>query len=131
MQVIIHNQQAYKGDFMHQWSSQWGFNSTSVSFPFHVVYKYVILEAAVLQNILKIISYNFFKYLFKYIYTVIVVRNKKTFFALKTDNSLFCHLDITTIQNSYCVSNAVDYAKKNDVLPTICQLNAVVSNLNI
>ena len=23
----------------------------------------------------------------------------------------------------YCVSNAVDYAKKNDVLPTICQLN--------
>ena len=28
-------------------------------------------------------------------------------FALKTDNSLFCHLDIPTIHNSYCVSNAV------------------------
>jgi len=45
------------------------------------------------------------------------------FFALKTDNSPFCHQDIPTIQNGNCVSNAVDYAKKNDVLPTICQLN--------
>jgi len=26
---------------------------------------------------------------------------------------------IPTIHNGYCVSNAVDYAKKNDVLPTI------------
>jgi len=42
-----------------------------------------------------------------------------TFFALKTDNSLFCHRDIPTIHNGYCVSYAVDYAKKNDVLPTI------------
>ena len=42
-----------------------------------------------------------------------------TFFALKTDNSLFCHWDISTIHNGYCVSNAVDYAKKNDVLPKI------------
>ena len=45
------------------------------------------------------------------------------FFALKTDNSLFCHWNIPTIHNGYCVSNAVDYAKVNDVLPTICQLN--------
>jgi len=43
------------------------------------------------------------------------------FFALKTDNSLFCHRDIPSIHNGYCDSNAVDYAKKNDVLPTICQ----------
>jgi len=41
------------------------------------------------------------------------------FFDLKTDNSLFCHRDIPTIHYGYCVSNAVDYAKKNDVLPTI------------
>jgi len=27
------------------------------------------------------------------------------------------------IYNGYCISNAVDYAKKNDVLPTISQLN--------
>jgi len=39
-------------------------------------------------------------------------------FALKTEHSLFCHRDIPTINNGYCV-NAVDYAKKNDVLPTI------------
>ena len=31
--------------------------------------------------------------------------------------------DIPTIHNGYCVSNEVDYAKKNDVLQTICQLN--------
>jgi len=41
------------------------------------------------------------------------------FFALKTDNSPFCHRDIPSIHNGYCVSNAVDYAKKNYVLPTI------------
>ena len=49
--------------------------------------------------------------------------NKTTyflFFALKTDNSLFCHRDIPTIHNGYSVSNAVDYAKKDNVLPTIC-----------
>ena len=60
-------------------------------------------------------------------------------FALKTDNSLFCHRDIPTTLYRYitatalvmqsimqrktmfyhCVSNAVDYAKKNYVLPTI------------
>ena len=44
-------------------------------------------------------------------------------FALKTDNSLFCHRDIPTIHNGYCVSNAVDYAKKNDVFQRFCQLN--------
>ena len=54
-----------------------------------------------------------------------VVRNKKPtyfhFFALKTDNALFCHQDIPTIHNGYCVSNGVDYAKKNYVLSTFCQ----------
>jgi len=54
---------------------------------------------------------------------IIVVRNKKPtsfhFFALKTDNLFFCQRDIPTIHNGYCVSNAVDYAKKNYVLPTI------------
>ena len=35
-------------------------------------------------------------------------------FALKKDNSLFCHRDIPTIHNGNCVSNAVDYAKKKD-----------------
>jgi len=63
---------------------------------------------------------------------IIVVRNKKptyfTFFALKIDNSLFSHRDIPTIHNAYCVSNAVDYAKKNDVLPTILSTEYVVSN---
>jgi len=44
------------------------------------------------------------------------------FFALTTDNSLFCHQDIPTIHNGYCVSNAGDFAKKNDVLPTIFSL---------
>ena len=86
------------------------------------------LKAAVLQNILKIISYNFFKISLQ-IY-IIVVRNQNNlqptyfhFFALKTDISLFCHRDILTIHYRYCVSNAVDYAKKNDILPMICQLN--------
>ena len=45
------------------------------------------------------------------------------FFVLKTDNSRFCHQDIPTIHNGYCVSNAVNYAKKSDVLPTIFQQN--------
>ena len=53
------------------------------------------LKAAVLQNILK-----------KSLVT-------------NTDNALFCHRDIPTIHNGYCVSNAVDYAKKNYVLPMI------------
>ena len=59
-------------------------------------------------------------------YITVVINKKPTYFhlfALKTDNSFFCHQDIPTIHNGYCVSNAVDYAKKNDVLPTICQLN--------
>jgi len=47
-------------------------------------------------------------------------------FALKTDNSL-CHWDIPTKHNGYSVSNAVDYAKKTDFLPTIFQLNEGVS----
>jgi len=38
---------------------------------------------------------------------------------LETDNSLFCYRDIPTIHNGYCVSNAVDYARENDVLPMI------------
>ena len=34
------------------------------------------------------------------------------FFALKTDNSLFCNWDIPTIHNGYCVSNAVIMQRK-------------------
>jgi len=79
--------------------------------------KYV--KAAVLQSILKIISYKYFKISLQ-IYIIVVRKYKKTtyfhfFFVLKTDNSLFCHRDMPTIHNGYCVSNAVDYAKKNDV----------------
>ena len=85
----------------------------------------IAFKAAVLQDILKIISNNFFKISLQ-IY-IIVVRNKKPtyvhFFALKTDNLFFCHRDIPTIHTGNCVTNAVDYAKKNDVLRTICQLN--------
>ena len=81
------------------------------------------IKAAVFQNILNNhwlqsflnISLNIYNIIYKPIYF--------HFFALKTDNSLFCYRDIPTIHNGYCVSNAVDYAKKNDVLPTICQLN--------
>jgi len=56
---------------------------------------------------------------------IIVVRNQNnilifTFFALKTDNSLFCHRDIPTIHNSYCVSNAIDYAT---IYQRLCQLS--------
>jgi len=40
-------------------------------------------------------------------------------FALKTVDSLFCNPDIPTINNGYCICNAVYYAKKIDVLPTI------------
>ena len=40
------------------------------------------------------------------------------FVVLKTDNSLFCHQGIPNIHNGYCVSNAADYAKKNNILPT-------------
>ena len=86
----------------------------------------VYIKAAGLQNILMTISYKNFK-IYLQIYKV-VVRNKKTptyfhCFTLKTDNSLFCHRDIPTIHNGYCVRNAVHYAKKNDVLPTIFQMN--------
>ena len=83
------------------------------------------VKAAVLQNILKIISYKFFIISLQ-IYLIIVrnIKNLHIFiFALKTDNSLFCHRDIPTKHNGYCVSNAVDYAKKNDVLLTICPLD--------
>ena len=54
-----------------------------------------------------------------------------------TDLKLLICLKAAVLQNNYtkkslvtifCVSNAVDYAKKNDVLPTICQLNYGVSN---
>ena len=59
---------------------------------------------------------------------MIVVRNQNnilifTFFALKTDNSLFCHRDSPTIHNSYCVSNAVDHAKKSMFYQRCCQLS--------
>ena len=65
-------------------------------------------------------------------YIIVVRINRKNYifsiFALKTDNSLFCHRDIPTIHNGYCVSNVVDYAKINDVLPTILSTELVVSN---
>ena len=41
------------------------------------------------------------------------------YIALKTDNLPFCNRDIPTLHNGYCISNAVDYAKKNNVVPTI------------
>jgi len=86
----------------------------------------MLLKAAVLQNILKIISNIFFKISLQ-IYIIVVRNIKQTtyfyLFALKTDNSLLCHRDIPTLHNGYCVSNAVDYAKENYVLPKICQLN--------
>jgi len=82
------------------------------------------LKAADLHNILENHKVKYFKISIIYI---TVVRNIKkhifTFFALKTDNSLFCDRDIPTIHNGYCVSNAIDYAKKNEVLRTIFQLN--------
>jgi len=85
-----------------------------------------VFKAGDLQNILKIISNKYFKISLKIYIIVVRIKKKPTyfhFFALKTHNSLFCHRDIPTIHNGYCVSNAVDYAKKNDVLPTIFQLN--------
>ena len=48
-------------------------------------------------------------------------------FALKTDNSIFLDWDIPTIHNGYSVTNAVDYANKNDVLPTILSTELGVS----
>ena len=73
----------------------------------------IVIKAAVLQNILKIISYKIVQISLQIF--IKVVRNTKNtyfhFFALKTDNSLFCHRDNPTIHNGYCVSNAVDYAK--------------------
>ena len=81
-------------------------------------------KAAVLQNILKIISYHIFK-IYLQIY-IIVVRKKNYIFSLICfENRQFAFLPsgYPTIHNGYCISNAVDYANKNDVLPTICQLN--------
>ena len=80
-------------------------------------------KAAVLQNTKELISYTFFKISLQ-IY-IIVVRNTKTYiFSLVCfENRQFAFRDIPTIHNGYCVSNAVDNAKENDVLPTICQLN--------
>jgi len=74
---------------------------------------YRLLKAAVLQNILKITSYKYFK--ISLLIYKIVVRNTKNptyfhFYALKTKHALFCHQDIPTMHNGYCVSNAVDYA---------------------
>ena len=59
---------------------------------------------------------------------IIVVRNKKptyfSCFALKTDTFLFCHPTIKLMKgNGYCVSNAVDYAKKTLFYQRFCQLN--------
>jgi len=80
----------------------------------------------------KIISNNFFKISLQ-IYIIIVnfFYTYFHFFALKTDNSLFCHRDISTIHNGYCISNAVVYAKKNNVLPTILLTFSQASMLNL
>jgi len=78
-----------------------------------------MLQAAVLQNILKNHELRNFQNITSNIYNI--VRGEKPtyfhFFVLKTDNLLFCYRDIPTIRNSYCISHAVDYEKKN-VLPT-------------
>jgi len=60
---------------------------------------------------------------------IIVVRNQNngenphilTFFRFENRQFAFLPSGYSyyTIHNVYCVSNAVDYAKKNDVLPTI------------
>ena len=56
-----------------------------------------------------------------------VVRNQKTYMFLLIcfEHRQFAFLPsgFPTIHNGYCVSNAADYAMKNDVLPPICQLN--------
>jgi len=76
-----------------------------------------IFQIIIIENIDKIIKGALEVFLSVYI---IVVRNKTTtYFPLKTDKSLFCHRDNPTIHYGYCVSNAVYFAKKNDVLPTI------------
>jgi len=80
----------------------------------------MFFKAADLENIVtrKLLVTNISKCLFKYI---IVVRNQNNL-------HIFCHLDIPTIHKGYCVSNAVDYAKRNDVLPTILSTELGVSN---
>jgi len=69
----------------------------------------------------KIISYKYFK-LSLQIY-VIVVRIKKTYtfslFLLWKQTIRFSAIGIFLLYIPATVSNAVDYAKKNDVLPTI------------
>ena len=84
-----------------------------------------VLKAAVLQNILKkIISYKCFKISLQ-IYKIIVRNKKKYIFSLFCfGNRQFAFLPsgysyYTYVPNGYCVSNEVDYAKKNYVLPTI------------
>ena len=78
---------------------------------------FIYFKAAVLQNILKLISYKLFKISLQIYITV--VKNKKTYlfslFCMKTGHSLFCHRDIPTIHNGYCVSTAVDYTKKTEL----------------
>ena len=86
---------------------------------YHYIVRYAFLcgniKAAVLQNILKIISYKFF-IISPQIY-IIVVRNKKDLHIFT-----FCfENNIPTIHKGYCDSNTVDY-EKNDVLLKICQL---------
>jgi len=89
------------------------------------------LKAADLQNILENHEVQIFQNISSNICNSCYKLKKSTYFhvfALKTDNSLCCHLDIPTRHNGYCVSNTVDYAKKNDVLPTILSTELGVSN---
>ena len=75
-----------------------------------------LLKAADLQNILKSLVTNISKYLVKYY--IIVARNIKHYIV-----SLHCFenrhfaflLTGYSYNNGYCVSNAIYYAKKNDV----------------
>jgi len=95
-----------------------------------VLYPLCILKQLTSRIYYKIIKYKYFKISLQ-IFKLVVRQKKPTyfhFFALKTDNSLFCHRYIPTIHIGYCVSNTVDYAKKNDVLPTIWSTELGVSN---
>ena len=49
-------------------------------------------------------------------------------FLLRKQTIRFSAIGIFLLHNGYCVSNAVYYAKKNDVLPKILSTEFVVSN---
>jgi len=92
--------------------------------------KLIFLKGSVLQNILKKSVVTFFQNISSNINYFIFVRNKKNLhiftFLLWKRTIRFLRSGykcIPTIHNGYCVSNAVDYGKKNDVYPTLCSLD--------